>query len=95
MGGLRRYVGELVDQGAETRYRALKLGYRTRSFAEIICGFGIHQYLMAKACSQGWSLLVVKEHWWNARGEADLRSTEWAKPLTGSRAHILDWLRGE
>lgn len=30
LGELLRYVGELVDQGAEARYRALNLNYRAR-----------------------------------------------------------------
>ncbi len=50
---------------------------------------------MTKTGSHGWSLLVVKEHWWSAVGENSLRSTEWAKPMTGKRTQILDWLRTE
>lgn len=30
LGELLRYVSELVDQGADARYRSLKLGYRAR-----------------------------------------------------------------
>lgn len=96
-----RLFHTLLDESCSDRqqsqwsHRGIAWVHQRHSFTGIICGFGIHQYLMTKAGSQGWSLLVVKEHWWNARGEAGLRSTEWAKHLTGNRAHILDWLRAE
>jgi len=69
--------------------------HQRHSFTGIACGFGIHQYTMTKSGPQGWSLLVVKEHWWAVGGETSLRATEWAKPLTGKRTHIIDWLRAE
>ncbi|CAM5281974.1 hypothetical protein ATER59S_00413 [Aquamicrobium terrae] len=69
--------------------------HQRHSFAGVVCGFSIHHYTMTKTGSHGWSLLVVKEHWWTVRGEDSLRASEWAKPLTGKRNHIMDWLRNE
>jgi hypothetical protein len=41
----------------------------------------------------GWSLIVVKEHWWAGRNGEVIRSAHWAKPMHGSRAAIMSWLK--
>lgn len=82
-------------QQTQWSHRGIAWMHQRHSFTGVVCGFGIHQYMMAKTGSHGWSLLVVKEHWWTVRGETSLRATEWAKPLTGKRSHIMDWLRSE
>jgi hypothetical protein len=62
------------------------------SFTGSASGFAIDQYLISKPSPNGWSLLVVKEMWWDGNDKS-IRSTQWAKPLSGSRAKTLDWLR--
>lgn len=57
-------------------------------------GFAIDQYLITKPNPNGWSLLVVKEMWWDGE-DKPIRSTQWAKPLSGKRAKTLEWLRAE
>ena len=38
-----------------------------------------------------WSLLVVIEHWWMPGKTADLKSSEWCRPLAGTSKQILAW----
>ena len=57
-------------------------------------GFVIDQYLLTKSSPNGWTLLVVKEMFWDG-SDKSIRSTQWAKPLSGSRSKMLDWLRAE
>ena len=57
-------------------------------------GFAKDQCLISKPNPNGWSLLVIKEMWWDGSDKV-IRSTQWAKPLSGSRAKILEWLRAE
>ena len=64
------------------------------SFSGSFSGFTIDQYLITKPSPNGWSLLVVKEMWWDG-DDKSIRSTQWAKPLSGSRSKMLEWLRTE
>jgi hypothetical protein len=64
------------------------------SFTGAACGFAIEQYLVSKPNPNGWSVLVIKEMWWDSNDNS-IRSTHWAKPLSGSRQKTLEWLRGE
>lgn len=57
-------------------------------------GFVIDQYLLTKPNPNGWTLLVVKEMFWDGN-DKPIRSTQWAKPLSGSRSKMLEWFRGE
>jgi hypothetical protein len=57
-------------------------------------GFAIDQYLLTKPNPNGWTLLVVKEMFWDGNDKS-IRSTQWAKPLSGSRSKVLEWLRSE
>lgn len=56
--------------------------------------FVIEQYLITKPDPNGWTLLVVKEMWWDG-DDKPIRSTQWAKPLSGKRAKTLEWLKAE
>ncbi|MGH6702990.1 MAG: hypothetical protein ACRECG_06265 [Bradyrhizobium sp.] len=64
------------------------------SFSGSSSGFAINQYLISKPQPGGWSLMVVKETWWDGNDKV-IRSVQWAKPLSGSRAKTLEWLRAE
>jgi hypothetical protein len=64
------------------------------SFNGAVCGFAVDRYLITKPNPNGWSLLFVKEIWWD-ENDKTIRSTEWAKPLSGDRSKILEWLRSE
>ncbi|MGH6877146.1 MAG: hypothetical protein ACREHV_07165 [Rhizomicrobium sp.] len=55
-------------------------------------GFAVETYEVTSA-AKGWTLLVVKEHWWAGRNGETIRSARWAKPLRGNRTAIIAWLR--
>jgi hypothetical protein len=64
------------------------------TFNGSVSGFAIDQYLLIKPNPNGWTLLVVKEMFWDGNDKS-IRSIQWAKPLSGSRSKMLDWLRAE
>ena len=56
-------------------------------------GFAIEIVTLTRPGRRGWSLLVVKEHWWaGARTEA-IKSLRWSRPVSGQRKDILEWFR--
>jgi DNA-binding MarR family transcriptional regulator len=68
LGELLRYVGELVDQGAEAQYRALDLSYRARytpvlravsAGAETVTDITARTHLTQGAISQTIGLMVA------------------------------------
>jgi hypothetical protein len=58
------------------------------------CSFAIeiHRLAFVRPGAASWSLMVVIEHWWGADKEA-LKSTSWARCLSGSSAAIFAWAR--
>lgn len=67
LGELLRYVGELVDQGAEEQYRAMNLAYRARytpvlralsAGAETVTAITGHSHLTQGAISQTVGLML-------------------------------------
>ena len=68
--------------------------HERHTFNGSLFGFAIDQYLIAKPNPNTWSLLIVKETWWDA-SDKSIRSSQWAKPLSGNRSKILEWLRAE
>ncbi|HTZ80173.1 MAG TPA: hypothetical protein VMC10_19845 [Stellaceae bacterium] len=54
----------------------------------------IHQLRHAGKNRAGWELMVVTEHWWDARHEP-LRSATWVKALQGSAPAIAAWFRDQ
>lgn len=50
----------------------------------------IHR-LDSTGARQGWSLMVVAEHWWDERHKP-VRDALWATHLAGSRLLIADWI---
>lgn len=75
-------------------YRGIDWQRERHSFSSSSSGFAIDRYLMTKPHPGSWSLIVVKEMWWDGNDKV-IRSVQWAKPLSGNRAKILEWLRAE
>lgn len=42
---------------------------------------------------RGWSLMVAKEHWWAGTRTEAIKSTHWARPVSGNRKDIIEWFR--
>jgi hypothetical protein len=40
-----------------------------------------------------WTLMVVKEYWWDGGHKRSIRTQTWSKPIEGRRRDIMAWLR--
>ena len=61
------------------------------SFQASDYGFAIEVFEATRGGKDGWTLLVIKEHWWAGKHGEVMRSTNWAKPMKGRRQAILTW----
>jgi len=52
----------------------------------------VHRLAFAGGDKPPWSLMVVVEHWRQSDGER-LRTTTWARRLSGSSAAIVRWMK--
>jgi hypothetical protein len=86
--------GQGSARHAPWSYRGASWAHERHAFSGSVCSFAIDRYIVARSGLNGWALLVVKETWWDGKDNA-IRSIQWAKPLSGSRAKTLEWLRGE
>ena len=75
-------------------HRGVDWNRERHSFSGVVYGFAVDRYLISKPNPNGWSLLFVKEIWWD-ENDKTIRSTEWAKQLSGDRSKIFEWLRSE
>ncbi len=62
-------------------------GYESSNY-----GFAVDTFEVVNA-AKGWALLVVKDQWWAGRNGGIIRTVHWAKPMRGSRAAIMAWLK--
>lgn len=93
---LHTLLGEAGSDLRRTKWthRGVNWLRERHSFTSNTVSFAIEQYLITKPNPNGWSLLVVKEMWWDGEDKS-IRSTQWAKPLSGKRAKTLEWLKAE
>ena len=56
-------------------------------------GIVIEIFTVRKTGRHGWSFMVTKENWWAGQESQAIKSTRWARPLTGRRTEIMQWLR--
>jgi hypothetical protein len=56
-------------------------------------GFAIDAYEATRPGKNEWTLLITKEHWWAGKRGDVVKTTQWAKPIKGSRQAVLQWLR--
>ncbi len=75
-------------------HRGVEWRREWHTFSGARSGFAIDQYVITKSNPNGWSLLVVKEMWWDG-DDKPIRTTQWAKPLSGPRPRMMEWLRAE
>jgi len=50
---------------------------------------------LTRAGRRGWSLMVTKEYWWAGTESKPFKSLRWARPVSGQRGDILNWMRGQ
>jgi hypothetical protein len=58
-------------------------------------GLTIEIYTLTRCGRRGWSFMVTKEYWWAGPDSKALKNLRWARPLSGSRTDILDWMRAK
>jgi len=56
-------------------------------------GLVIEIFTLTRKGRRGWSLMVVKEHWWAGSETEAIKSTRWARPICARRSDIIEWLR--
>jgi hypothetical protein len=61
------------------------------SYAGASHGFSLEVTTGRRAASPSWTMVVVKEYWRAADGEA-MKSLQWAHIETGRRADVVTWL---
>jgi hypothetical protein len=65
------------------------------SFAGANHGQTIEIVTVTRPGKRGWSIMVVKEYWWGGKENKPLKMLRWAKPISGQRAHIIEWFRDQ
>lgn len=86
--------GSPDPQAFEWTYRGVHWLRNRHTFTNPLYGFAIEVVLMTKSTPNAWSLLIVKEFWWERNGSS-MKSGQWAKPLSGSKADIRRWVQLE
>jgi hypothetical protein len=56
-------------------------------------GFSLQVFVATHPGRRGWSLVVVKEHWWAGRRGESVKSQHWAKQMSGKRSTLVTWLK--
>lgn len=93
-------IDSLCDEGAKDSrsYRWTDRGTDWSRRRYSIVGpevrFVMDELIISCSKPRKWSMLVVRETWWSQSDDV-IRSSRWAKPLTGSRSDIWVWLRAE
>ena len=58
-------------------------------------GLTIEIYTLTRTGRRGWSFMVTKEYWWAGPDRKALKNLHWARPLSGARIDMLNWMRGQ
>jgi hypothetical protein len=58
-------------------------------------GLTIEIYTLTRAGRRGWSFMVTKEYWWAGPDRKALKNLHWARPLSGARVDMLNWMRAQ
>jgi hypothetical protein len=58
-------------------------------------GFSVEVTTGEKPDAPAWTLVLVKEYWWNVATGAAIKTTQWAHVRKGRRADVIAWLRRE
>jgi hypothetical protein len=62
------------------------------NFGDQRYGFTVEVFLATRPGRNGWSFMVVKEHWWAGRHGESVKSQNWAKLMSGKRSAVMAWL---
>jgi hypothetical protein len=65
------------------------------SFSGAKHGLTIEIVTLTRAGRRGWSLMVTKEYWWAGPDNKPFKNLRWARPVSGRRNDMLDWMRAQ
>ncbi|MGC2718218.1 MAG: hypothetical protein WA209_01425 [Candidatus Acidiferrales bacterium] len=65
------------------------------SFAGPRHGLTIEILTLTRSGRHGWSLMVTKEYWWAGPEKKPFKNLRWARPVTGQRKDMLNWMRSQ
>jgi hypothetical protein len=65
------------------------------SFSSARHGLTIEIITVSRSGQRGWGLMVTKEYWWVGVDSKPLKTTRWARQLSGPRADLMAWLQGQ
>lgn len=65
------------------------------SFAGASHGLSIEILTLTRSGRRGWSLMVTKEYWWAGPDSKAFKNLRWARPVSGQRSDILNWMRAQ
>jgi len=58
-------------------------------------GLTVEIVTLTRAGRRGWSLMVTKEYWWAGPDNKAFKNLRWARPVSGRRNDMLDWMRAQ
>jgi hypothetical protein len=62
------------------------------SFAGPRHSLTIEIFTLTRGGRRGWCLMVTKEYWWVGAEAKPFKNVRWARPLSGQRKDLFDWL---
>jgi hypothetical protein len=65
------------------------------SFSGAKHGLAIEIVTLTRPGRRGWSLMVTKEYWWAGPDNKAFKNLRWARPVSGRRNDMLDWMRNQ
>ena len=68
-------------------------GRERHSFTGQQYGFSVEIFTFSRVGKRGWTLMIVKEHWWIGEDGKDTKALRWARPTRGRRNDIIAWFR--
>ena len=58
-------------------------------------GLAIEIVTLTRSGRRGWSFMVTKEYWWAGAEFKPLKNLRWARPLSGRRSDLLNWVQAQ
>lgn len=68
-------------------------GRERHSFTGQQYGFSVEIFTFSRVGKRGWTLMIVKEHWWIGEDGKGTKALRWARPTSGRRNDIIAWFR--
>jgi hypothetical protein len=80
---------------AHWTFEGVNCEHERHSFNGHAHGFVMETFTLTRPGRRGWALLVVKEYWWVGEATDAIRLLRWARPTSGRRSDVLEWLRAQ